>query len=737
MSMIDQLATTAPPLANVVTTVDDLERIVALPTREPVICARDPFTKRFPPATEALIEVMTERLSRPKRLSCACFPRRVLLGADGQQLTIWRLLPAGYPPEPPLVTTRQAFLADNRTPGDELPRKAVEAMTPGSEIKLPSADGSEGQVCITRLNPVQAWTLYEAEQVGGIVGFMGTGSGKTITGILAPLLFPDAKLAVLLIEPKQRVHYRNHYLRLREHFRVPSIIHGESIPGSTVPGTVATHLVSYSMLSQTKNSDMLDVLQPGLLILDECHRACGNSAINRRVKRYCLARIRAREDAIARGESVPPRAIYLLDWSGTLENKSIEDSQMLCAFSLGTGSPLPIDPVAAKRWSDVIDPSYKPDRRSPTARSLQRTFGGGEYDDTNIAKLFTLPEDAIRKGFCQRRKQTRGIVSANAIDVNASIYISERKIKNIPQAVKDALNMVREEWLRPDGEELVEKIEQVACARHIAVGLYPYWAFPKHPCTCAPGAPPRSCDQCKLIEEWYARRKDFNKELRTKLQQGEVNLDSPKLAEEAAMRFYQKPAYQGSLPVWECKSYPAWAEICDRVEYEERIKWIDDFLVQDAARWAKDADNERNGRPGIVWFQSVAFGRRLSEVTGLPYFNGGPGGEERLNAEKGDRSIICSIKALGAGTDGLQKKFCDQLIVEIPASNSSQQGLEQLLARLHRLGQKADTVNTWVYLHVPELMDALRSAYRQAKFNQDMTGNIQKLLLADMDDIYV
>lgn len=734
----------APRPPGVAKSVDDLKRILALPRRPPVVCQRDRRTKKYPPATQALIEVETAKYTRGPRISCACRPRQVTLGSDGT-LTIKRILPEGHTPEPPVQTTVAVFVADNKSSAAEIgTARTVAALKPGDEITLPAAAGNDGHPCIAVLNPVQAWTLREARVVGGILGFKGTGSGKTISGILAPLVFPDCKLAVIIIEPKQRVHYHSHYLRVREHFRVPTLTMDDNVTGYAVPGTPPLHVIPYSKLSQKGSTDILDQRDPDVLIVDEAHRACGNSAINRRIKRYLAKKIRAREEALMAGLPVFARAVRLLDWSGTLEVKSVDDTQMLSSYSLGTGSPIPLDPNEAKMWSGVFDVSYNPDRRSSTAKALQRAFGKGEWDVDSVANLLAEgPEKAIREGFQKHRLYTPGVISASASDINAAIYFDKREPPPMPAEVKAALAQVRD-WQRPDGDELVEKTEQNSCARQVAGGFFFYWAFPKHPCACKEDrTASRStnwCVECCLIDDWYSVRTRINKELRSCLLRGEVHLDSRKLCEEAAERFWREPPYKGDLPKWDSEHWPTWRDIEKRVQYEERVRWIGSqenpvdpvgyWLAKDAAAYALDYKS-RKGRPAIVWFQSTALGRKISELSGLPYHAGGPGGEERLRAEKGDRSIICSIKANGSGTDGLQEKFADQLIVEIPASNASAQGLEQVLARLHREGQRRDGINTFAYLHVTEHREALRKARAQAEFNEAMTGNKQKLLCCD------
>lgn len=745
-ALTDRLRHAAPAThksveSGVVSTIEDIDRILALPTRPPVDCEIDPRTGKYPPRTQALIEVMTERFSRGSRLSCACRARRVTM-LDGGRLAIGRVLPEDFSPEAPSIVTLADFVEDAYAPAgggrhlteiDSANTRRISSMKPGESVDLASAD-TRGHACITTLNAVQSWFLYEGEKQEGVVGFCGVGSGKTVSLLLAALLFPDSRLAALLIEPKQRLHYRSQYLRLREHFKVPSMVPDDGA-GYTVPGTTPVHLISYSMLSQNKNSDMLDTRSPDVILGDEFHRACGKSAINRRVKRYVADKIREREGMIARGVPVRKRAVRLLAGSGTMESGSVEDTHMVCTFALGTGSPLPLDPNESQRWAQVMDDSYRPDRTSNTAKMLYRVFAKEEIDTDDLNHLFdTSPTKKLRDGFCQRRLKTPGIISASASTINAAIYISERTAPEMPKTVRDALIKVRTEGLRPDGEVLVGEdeggaLQQVTCARNVGCGYYAYWAYPEHPCTCV-GDGPR-CAQCLLIDDWFAKRKAFNKELRVKLVQGEIYLDSKSLCEEAAERFWLKTPHTDKLPVWDCATWPAWRDIRDQVKYVERERWIEDggdFLVKDAAKFALEEKFK-----SVIWVQSSAFGRALSKLTDLPYYSGGPGAEERIRSEKGDRSIICSIKAHGSGTDGLQYLFNHQLVVETPASNAKQTGFEQLLGREHRQGQSKDAVHTYIYLHISEMRDAFTKAVEQAEYNFVMTGNRQKLLMADID----
>ena len=108
MSLSDRLHRAAPPKhrsvsIGAVETISDIDRILKLPQRPPVICEVDPRTGKYPPATEALMQVMTEKFSRGERLSCACRERRVSMLADGS-LVVSRVFPEDEAPEPPIVT---------------------------------------------------------------------------------------------------------------------------------------------------------------------------------------------------------------------------------------------------------------------------------------------------------------------------------------------------------------------------------------------------------------------------------------------------------------------------------------------------------------------------------------------------------------------------------------------------------------------------------------------------------
>jgi len=670
----------------------DLERILALPRRPVVDCERrvgEDGRRVWAPAAQALVEVVTARYSRGSRISCGCRDRHVHALGNGA-LRVFHQGRPGAPPPPPLETTVEAFCKDN-THNDEAV-KLVGGLRSGQSVQVAGL----GRPCITELNPAQAWILRELPKAGGVLGFASIGSGKTISGILAPLAVPHVKTVALLAKSDQRIHYQNHYLHLREHFRVPTLVfdNGEA-KSHFVQGTPAVHFVSYSVLQQKKNTELLDRLNPDMIVADEAHCISAAPSSKRRGSTRALRFLRY---MAKRGD------VIFCAWSGSLVNKSLLDVTHLAAHALGLGSPYPIPPDEVDAWSAVIDPSFMPDTTSSTARALQRSFSAAA---PSSIKYLVGGNEGVREGLRQRVVETLGVVSTRSASVTSSITIHRRDPPEIPDEVKSALKGVRD-WVRPDQEEIVEPLKRAECAREVGSGFFYRWVYPK-------GEPP------ELIEEWFSARKLWNKAKRARLFNAEPHLDSDSLCENAAERAWRVPRYEGDLPVWPAAEWPAWAAVKDKVQPDSRAVWINDFLARDAAAWAKE-------HVGIVWYHSRAFGLKVAELSGCPFHAGGKDAEAKILAEKGDRSIVASISSHSEGRDGLQFRFSKQLVAESPSSGKA---WDQLLGRLARQGQEADEIETWVYAHTEECREALRKAIAYAEFDESMSPNESLFLAAD------
>ena len=556
--------------------------------------------------------------------------------------------------------------------------------------------------CIRTLSPAQAWALDEIERMGGLIGPIPVGTGKTGLGILAPMALPGCRTAVLLIPPNLREQLKREYDLWSQHFRVPSI-RWDKAGGAIVPGRPVIHVVPYSLFSRPTSTALLESIRPDVIIADEGQklRDRGTSTTGR-VVRYMVEHPETR----------------FLSWSGTITKGSITDYAHLAAFALRENSPVPLDPQVAVSWATAIDPIPNP---APPG------------------KLRLLGPGPVQEVYGQRLTESPGWVAPRASSVANGLVLREREVE-LPPGIVKALAKMRGTWTRPDGEELVDVLQLARSARELACGFFYRWRFPR-------GEPE------ELIRRWFAARKSWHRELRERLKSPRPHLDSEHLATVAAERALahaadgrRRPGNGLDLedperPAWWTYSFEDWKAVRDLVQPVPDTVWLDrlprdfveraeaegvdvptvdgaDYLVRDAADWSRH-------HRGVVWYEHEAFGARLESDHEVVRHAGGPGAEARILAERGNRSIAASVKAHGTGRDGLQRLFATQLIVSPPASGDA---WEQLLGRLHRIGQDADEVEAWVYRHTPELVDAFDQACDQARYTKATIGTDLKLL---------
>jgi hypothetical protein len=599
----------------------------------------------------------------------------------------------GRPPVLPSPDLARVLALPRRPTPDEAKREALmDLMTERLRRDNPACRCAEmNRPCITRLRAVQAWALYEIGLRGGLLGPINVGDGKTLVNILAPLVL-NAKTILLLVPAKLVSQVVREYLLIREHFRVPAlVVHGDgtSIRSDEAP---VLHLISYERLSRADATSFLESLSPSAILADEAHHLRNATAVRTgRVLRYFAAHPGTR----------------FAGWSGSLTDSSITDFWHLAALSLREGSPLPLDPRVAEDWGGAIDPSDNP----AAAGALAQLCEADNEDPTT---------EELRSAFHRRLVETPGVVTSTAPLVQVGLTIATRAAPPIPQVVDESLRALRETWMRPDGEELVDALSFFRCARELACGFFYRWVF-NHGETVA------------QIDEWLEARKLWRREVRNMLVNPQPQLDSPHLLALAAARAYastDRPARKElwwekrdgeAVPCWLAQHWPRWLEARPlvnggRAPDTEPVR-LHPYLAEDSARWARE-------HRGVVWYDKRAFGAWVAEIGELPLHSGGAGAGERIGQEKGDRSIVASIKSHGEGRDGLQYLFHDQLVAHPPSGATA---WEQLLGRLHRPGQASD-VTTEYYAHTPELEQNVTKALDRAHYVQGTIGAKQKLL---------
>lgn len=528
-----------------------------------------------------------------------------------------------------------------------------------------------GSRCITHLLPVQGWYLLEA-MAGGALGHVSAGAGKTLLGFLLPMVVPNVKRAVLLVQPDLLSQTLHDFEVYGQHFKLPNLA-GQKTGPFHVDRPVLD-VLSYSKLSAKSCTSWFSSHKPDLVIADEAQNLSNSKGV--------------RGDRFLRYFMDAPYPVRLCAHSGSLTVDGLDDYSHLSALALLEGSPLPIDPGVVESWATALDPYREGNRPPAPPGALLQLCEPGEH---------------VRSGFRRRLVETLGVITTLDAAIPTKLVIRQRPAPSIPSKVQEALEQIRG-GERPDGEELVEDVERKVAARQAAYGFYYYWRFPR-------GEPE------DLIKQWYAARKAWGRALRDRLEARSEGMDSPQLLTEAADRFDFKTAC--GLPSWDCPARAPWREIQPRVVPVPAFEWIDDFMARDAAQWGKE-------NVGIIYYAHTAFGRRVAEIGGFPLYAGGAEASEGILEEKGDRTVVASIKAHGTGKN--LQKFRRGLLANSPSNNGQ---LEQVLARIHRQGQQADSVSFDFYNHTAEVQDGWEKALSEASYKWQTTGSRERVLFAD------
>ena len=553
--------------------------------------------------------------------------------------------------------------------------------------------------CITELLPVQAVTLREISMAQGLMGSIVVGAGKSFINLLAILALDNCPLGLLLVPANLMRQICVQYEMLAEHFRVPKIVvhrpEGEWV--KDVPGPVL-HVMSHNGISSPKQSDYIESIHPDVIIIDEVDAFADlTSARTIRLNRYF------REHGIK---------TKFCGWTGSLSDQKIEEFAHLMIYALKDNAPVPIPTTIVEDWGRCLNAVDNP---CPAGALLELV--GPEDDGDNET-------DIVRSAFRRRLEETLGIILTSSADVESnegesmiSIEVHEKPAPALPAIIEAALALVRS-GERPDtlvgnkhGEIFDDPMKQVRCAREVACGMFYRWVFPRG-------------ERREVIDRWFEARKDWNSEVRSQMLRGVRFLDSPHLCEIAARRHYGDLPVDHRRPTWAAQAWRAWRDVKDSVEPQTQACRLHPYLVEDAANWAMS-------NRGIVWYSMVELAQWLGELTGLPVHGGGLGAEERIDAllkAPGEtRSVIASINSHGRGRDGLQRRYDEQLIVNMPSSSKR---VQQLLARLHRRGQKSAVVRSWLYAHTEELRNAYDQALRRSHYVEAVLGQRQKLKMA-------
>ena len=360
--------------------------------------------------------------------------------------------------------------------------------------------------------------------------------------------------------------------------------------------------------------------------------------------------------------------------SGTMMKRSIKDFAHLLRWSLKEKAPIPMEDHEVEEWALALD-----DQTNPLV-----TMNPGPLGET---------QEQARAWFSRKLRNTPGIVIADAEqDTAASLRITALEYE-VNQETENAFRRLRDSWETPSGFAFSEAVMLWKFARELALGHWIEWD---------PPAPKEWLDArrnwARFVREVLSRSRTYDSELQVRLavRQGALKNGQDKLKE------------------WEANHRNFIPSPVDR--------WHDSNALLACAKWAA-------GGPGIIFTGHTFFGRKLAHDISAPYYGqeGKTDQGQKIEDEKGDRTIVASLQANGTGRN--LQTFSRALITT--NVNGGDQ-LEQLLGRLHRQGQQADEVEFTFLMGCYEHIDGFARALESTKTLAEVTGQTYKLAYADI-----
>lgn len=543
---------------------------------------------------------------------------------------------------------------------------------PGGKEAIKRDLGWEG------IKPKQAEAVTAAKY-GGCVGLLPVGGGKTWTAWQCVRAM-NLENGLILVPKQSDIKGFEREVEVYERY-----FYGPR------PGTY--RLATYGKLSSKKSTGILEEWGPDGIVMDECdalRRA--ESARTRRFRRYMDAHPEVR----------------LAIMSGSIWGEELEEVAYLFGYALRNGSPLPRSGEHLKAWAGCVDL-----RGTPTEEGLAllQQLGASvgvdvPYEEPDeIGGLSEETSEAIRAAIFTRVNSTRGIVSTTQASVGCGLDLIAEE-PEVPKDVQDAIGFVMDNDETPDQEEvLVELADRARVLKELSCGFYYRWAWEKTPLG-------------RRDDEWMLRRKVWNRcvreELKSNAQQG---YDSALLVFNQIAR-----EYEGGARQYRHLAYQGWNEVKDRYIFDGKrhppkaTVWINKWLFDWVDKWVA-----QQTEPVIVWYSAEACEEELA-ARGYTVF--GAGSDIDALARSGAvKTVAASIDVCGRGKN--LQAWRRGLILEPPSNGRIS---EQLLGRMHRPGQRADTVYYHFLQHTEVNRTAVENAREKCKRVFGLTRSPQKLL---------
>lgn len=665
--------------------------------------------------------------------------------------------PAEHRPQTPQSRAMTAALAKSQIP-------ATERLEDGQDLdrilSLPIELGpNEAELEAFRREHTLASALargfkWNREQARGVMAYMATGGlfgplpvgqGKTLLlQYIAHLAYCNGIQKIVLLLPKglvdQFLRYDLAFCRANVPFAPP--VHSfAGLEGSkrkllSKSNKRGLYLLPFSLLQREASAQLLFDVAPGLLLVDEAyHLKDKNSTTTKRVIRYLKSR-----------EGI--QAVFV---AGSVSDKKLEDYAHLSQLGLKRESPIPLTSGLLSAWSSVISTGAQGTGTSSEFVWALLNWARKHWPNEH------LPDDVsgFRTAYKLRLQSARGVSSSDGDGLGVSLVyhntpvIEDTRDTELPIpgwrklcALIDQLDpKVRgaegpKLWLTPDGEQVEHAIHAAHWAYQLSHGFYYSLVWP----TVAQLAERRRItpEEADVFLDWgithHKRLSEYHSILRIWLEEhpdatgtNGHPIDSPLLVASEMSRTKDKYVWPELYWAWrEAKD----AELPGMAKRDQKPIRVCPFKVNAVVEWAKSIPK---GEGGIIWYHHVMFGRWIYEAlvqADLPaQFCGEGAGELLRNPASGTKFNVASIRAHHKGLN-LQGHHWNVLVPQWPRSSIH---AEQLVGRVHRQGQKRESITIDTILTLPWDHFQFGACMVDALYQHETGAGRQKLIYGSFD----
>ncbi|MEM7203059.1 MAG: DEAD/DEAH box helicase family protein [Planctomycetota bacterium] len=489
-------------------------------------------------------------------------------------------------------------------------------------------------------------------------------------------------------------------------------------------GKEGCYILPYGCLSSDDADELLELIQPKLVIADEAH-LLKNVHKSARAKRF-----------FGRGRYFDRHSPQLVAMSGTITSKSIADYWHIIKAALGQNCPLPLSGHLVNQWGRVIDATahevvaddsgFRTEPVMPLVRWAQKHWP--EEDFSNSVRGF-------RGAFKKRLSHAPGVVATGDADIGTSLVLSNTVAKTEGDGWDDLTRLIHDVqklWVAPNGDELDHAIHQFGWLYQLSAGFYSdlYWPEADALAEERSISEDHAADLLARAQLHHGLLQDYHKKLRKWLgTKSRPRLDTPFLVGGDMERNGAKNVGEDLHEAW-CAAREA--EFEGMPSRRSRPVRICGYKIAAAVEWARKEVPPSHG--AILWVHHKEIGRWVFEELQRAGLNAlaCPAGREHdaaiTDPANGTRLVVASISAHATGKN--LQHFQHQHIVQWPRSAVV---AEQMLGRLHRTGQRADelVVSTCNTTDIDQLNFA--ACLNDAAYIHESTGTRQKMMFAGYD----